>query len=311
MTLFRVARQTFSWAVIGLLAWDYYAYGPQKSVAVNAGLTLAGRVGEASKNIPGLVEAGIAEAQKLLKGRDGVATANLFPFLYQPLSAPARLDDDTVWAIQLASHRTKISTDYLITTAYMEAHFDANARSATSSAAGMYQFIDSTWLQLMAEHGHDYGWAGFAQEIACTPSGRCKYKGRDGLTKVMDLRYDGMTATFLSAELARSNKADMERALARKVTDSELYLAHVLGSAGAITLIKAKEAGSSDTAASLFPAAADANRSLFYRSRRHALTCGEFYGAMQDRWDQARRGVAALIEQERKHAPATDDTSTS
>ena len=310
MVAFRLVRQTFSWALVGLLAWDFYAYGPQKSVAVNAGFTLASRVGEASKNIPGLVDAGIAEAKKLLESRDDIKTANLFPFLYQPLSAPARLDDDTVWAIQLASHRTKISTDYLIVTAYMEAHFDANARSSTSSAAGMYQFIDSTWLQLMAEHGHDYGWAGYADEIACTSSGHCRYKGRDGLTKVMDLRYDSMTATFLSAEFARSNKGDMERALGRKVEDAELYLAHFLGAPGAVTLIQAKEAGSSKTAAALFPGAADANRSLFYRSRRHALSCGEFYDAMQARWNKARREVAALIEQERKRAPAAD-TSTS
>jgi len=311
MGLLRFIRRSLFWVLLGVLAWDLYSYGPEKSVAVNAGTTLAARIREASKSITPLVAAAVAELHRYFESREDVASANMFPFMFRPPAKPAQLDEDAMWAIQLASRRTKISTDYLLTTAYMEANFDARARSTTSSAAGMYQFIDSTWLQLMAQHGHDYGWAGFASAIACTPSGRCKYKGPDGLTKVMDLRYDSMTATFLSAELARSNKSDLTKALGRNVKDSELYLAHFLGVSGAITLIKARDRGETRSAAALFPQAAAANRSLFYRGARHPYTCAEFYDAMEARWERGRRAVANLSiqsapgDQQAEEVPAT------
>lgn len=287
----RLIFRTFSWIVIGLLVWDLYDYGPSKSVVVNAGITLARRVGDAGKSIPDLVAAAIDELHKRLEKREGVASAGFFPFVYTRPDAPSRLDDDALWAIELASRRTGISREYLITTAYMEANFDARAHSATSSAAGMYQIIDSTWLQLMAAHGHDYGWAGYAEQIACTSAGRCKYKGADGLTRVMDLRYDSMTATFLSAELARSNRAELTGALGRDVSDAELYLAHFLGPAGAVVLLRAAQESPDKTAADLFPAAAQSNRPLFYRTRHDAYSCAEFYDHMNARWERGRREV--------------------
>ena len=284
----------FSWTVIGLLAWDLYDYGPSKSVAVNAGVTLARRVSEAGKSVPELMSVAIGEIHKRLTRHEDVASAGLFPFLYSRPATPAALNEDALWAIELASRRTGVSREYLITTAYMEANFDARAHSATSSAAGMYQIIDSTWLQLMAQHGHDYGWAGYAEQIACTSAGRCKYKGADGLTRVMDLRYDSMTATFLSAELARSNRTDLVAALGRDVTDAELYLAHFLGPAGAIALVRAVKATPDKAAAELFPAAAQANRTLFYRTRHDAYGCADFYAHMNQRWARAGREVEAL-----------------
>ncbi|WP_374543312.1 sigma-70 family RNA polymerase sigma factor [Sphingorhabdus sp.] len=57
--------------------------------------------------------------------------------------------------------------------ARIESGFRADARAATSSATGLYQFTTQTWLATLKQHGgtHGYGWA--AEAIA--PAGRGTY----------------------------------------------------------------------------------------------------------------------------------------
>jgi len=52
--------------------------------------------------------------------------------------------------------------------------------------------------------------------------------------------------------------------LGRGVSAGELYVAHFLGPKAAISMIKAAEATPKASAADMFPAAASANRSIFY-----------------------------------------------
>ena len=52
-------------------------------------------------------------------------------------------------AIRQAAQSTGISFDYLLTTAKIESNFNPSAQASTSSAKGLYQFIDQTWLGTM------------------------------------------------------------------------------------------------------------------------------------------------------------------
>jgi len=60
-------------------------------------------------------------------------------------------------AFQSASNSTGTSFDYLVKTAARESSFNPSAKAKTSSATGLFQFIESTWLETMKEAGPRHG----------------------------------------------------------------------------------------------------------------------------------------------------------
>ncbi len=50
-----------------------------------------------------------------------------------------------------------VSFDYLARTAERESRFDPKARASTSSATGMFQFLDQTWLGVVKQEGERLG----------------------------------------------------------------------------------------------------------------------------------------------------------
>src|SRR6478735_11859401 len=61
-------------------------------------------------------------------------------------------------AIKQAANTTGISFEYLLATAKMESNFNPRASASTSSARGLYQFIDQTWLGTVKEAGAQLGY---------------------------------------------------------------------------------------------------------------------------------------------------------
>ena len=74
-------------------------------------------------------------------------------------------------AIKQASSRTGVSFEYMLTTAKMESDFDPVAGATTSSAHGLYQFIDQTWLGTVKEAGTQLGYGNYSDAISKTSSG--------------------------------------------------------------------------------------------------------------------------------------------
>ena len=56
-------------------------------------------------------------------------------------------------AIQVAARRTGVSFDFLVKQAETESGFDPRAKASTSSATGLYQFLEGTWLSMVRQHG--------------------------------------------------------------------------------------------------------------------------------------------------------------
>lgn len=148
---------------------------------------------------------------------------------------------------------------YLLGEARLESRLNPDARAATSSAAGLYQFTSSTWLQTLDRHGaeHGLGWAG-----AAIAGGRITDPAQR--SAIMDLRYDPGAAALMAGELANDNRQALTGVLGREPDAGELYLAHFLGAGGASQFLSALAADPGQSAAGLFPAAAAANRSIFY-----------------------------------------------
>ncbi len=163
--------------------------------------------------------------------------------------------------------------ELLLATAQRESSLNPNARAATSSATGLFQFIDSTWLSMVQRHGADHGLGAQAAAIE-TRDGRPFVADPAVRRDILSLRADPELSARMAGELARENGQFLEGRLGRAATPGELYAAHVMGPAGAAQLIEA--AGQrAPSAAALFPREASANRGLFYSRDGTARSAGE------------------------------------
>lgn len=166
-------------------------------------------------------------------------------------------------ALSRAADATGVDFGQLLETARRESAFDPRARAQTSSAAGLFQFIESTWLTMVARHGAQHGMAAEAASIDMS-SGRPRVADPATRDAILAKRFDPETAARLAGELTRENAAALEKNLGRAPSRGELYMAHVLGAAGATRLVRAAAEDAPDAVA-LFPREAAANRGLFYR----------------------------------------------
>lgn len=179
-------------------------------------------------------------------------------------------------AIERASKATGVDFGFLMKTAGRESSFDPRAQASTSSAAGLFQFLDQTWLSTLKQHGSKHGYARYADLISKGSDGRYRVADGEARRAVMDLKLDPHAASLMAGELTADHAAYLKGRVGRSPTSGELYVAHFLGPAGSAKLIKAAESQPGASAASLFPDAARANRSIFYREGR-AATVGEVY----------------------------------
>ncbi|MFM5954927.1 MAG: lytic transglycosylase domain-containing protein [Novosphingobium sp.] len=177
----------------------------------------------------------------------------------QSIGAAATVRPQVRAAIARAAQATGVDFGYLLGQAQIESSLDPQARAASSSAAGLYQFTKGTWLNTLDRHGaqHGYGWADAAIEGG---------KVRDPALRqqVLALRYDPDAAALMAAELASDNAAALTGVLGREPDPAELYLAHFLGAEGAGRFLTALAADPAQSAAGLLPKAAAANRAIFF-----------------------------------------------
>ena len=75
-------------------------------------------------------------------------------------------------AIQRASSVTGADFGFLMGVARRESGYNPEAHARTSSAAGLFQFVDQTWLAALKQHGAKYGYARYADLIQRAPDGR-------------------------------------------------------------------------------------------------------------------------------------------
>ncbi|HVZ98756.1 MAG TPA: transglycosylase SLT domain-containing protein [Caulobacterales bacterium] len=160
-------------------------------------------------------------------------------------------------AVARAAEATGVDFSLLIQTAQRESGLNPRARASTSSATGLFQFIDSTWLDMVRRHGAAHGLGEYAALL--------QRGGADAATRrdILSLRSDPEISARMAAELARDNADALQARLGRAPTAGELYAAHVMGAEGAARLIEAGAQGAPDASA-LFPREAAANRGLFY-----------------------------------------------
>jgi hypothetical protein len=143
---------------------------------------------------------------------------------------------EVVAAIIKASQKVGVDPSKLMTMAAVESGLNPNAKAKTSSAKGLFQFINSTWKAV-------------APKVGLSPNA-------DPL--------DPMNNALAGAKYVKDNEIALRKA-GHKPGLLETYLAHFLGTGGARTFLKAND---SAIAAEVMPKAASANKAIFYTNGR-------------------------------------------
>lgn len=167
-------------------------------------------------------------------------------------------------AIARAAEATSVDFGYLLAQAEVESAMNPEARAGTSSATGLYQFIDSTWLATVKKHGHRFGLGELAAQIDLSASGAATVADPVQRQAILALRSDPQIASLMAAGLAEDNRAHLAPILGREPDHAELYLAHFLGAGGAGRFLAEMQADPTQSAAALFARPAAANRAIFY-----------------------------------------------
>ena len=191
-------------------------------------------------------------------------------------------------AIRQAASTTGASFEYLLTTAQIESRLNPSAQAPTSSAGGLYQFIDQTWLGTVKNAGAAFGLGQYAQAIVQAPDGHFEVPNATARNAIMKLRNDPTVSAVMAGAFARNNAAQLAASLGRQPSEAELYVAHFLGADGAGKLISAAVSSPQANAAAMFPQAAAANRSIFYNGNGQPRSAVDVYSALTGRFDVAR-----------------------
>lgn len=176
---------------------------------------------------------------------------------------PIKIRRHLVDTIVRASKVVGADPTLLMAVADKESSFSTAVKAQTSSATGLYQFIEQTWLGVIYEFGTKHGLGADAKLIG--KSGR-QFVVSDAAQRqrILDMRREPYISALLAAEMLKRDTLRLERALGRHLTGGEIYLIHFLGPDAAQTFIETMEEQPGVKAAELLPKPAQANRPIFY-----------------------------------------------
>jgi hypothetical protein len=179
-------------------------------------------------------------------------------------------------AIRYGAERTGTGFDYLVKTAQRESALDPNAKAKTSSASGLFQFVDQTWLGLIKTEGDKHGLGAYAGAIF-ERGGTYNVDDPKLRREILGLRQDPKVSSVMAGVLTQKNHDTLVAALGREPNASDLYVAHVLGAGGAQSLIRTAKSAPAQSAAADFPEAAAANKPIFFDRAGRARGAAEVY----------------------------------
>ena len=192
-------------------------------------------------------------------------------------------------AIRQASQATGTSFNYLLATAQVESGLNPQAGASTSSARGLFQFIEQTWLGTMKQSGTALGYGRYAAAITKTASGNYQVADPAMRSEILKLRNDPTANAVMAGAFTQANADILSKKLGRAPSEGELYIAHFLGAGGAARLISLAAGSPNAKSTDYFRNAANANSSIFYdRATGRARSLAQVRDVLTARYDVAR-----------------------
>lgn len=189
--------------------------------------------------------------------------------------------------IRQAAAATGASFEYLVSAAKIESNLNPSAAASTSSARGLYQFIEQTWLGTVKEAGAAFGYGQYANAISKSSSGHYYVEDPATRSEILKLRDDPAANAAMAGVLTQSNSFKLTGELGRRPSDGELYIAHFMGVNGAARLINSAQSNPNASAPAFFPAAAAANRPIFYDRDGSPRSVSQVYSVLTSRYAAA------------------------
>jgi hypothetical protein len=150
----------------------------------------------------------------------------------------------------------------LMAIADKESRFAPKVKASTSSASGLFQFVEPTWFKALRSFGWRHGYEqeakaiqGDDKEMRVAPQKRAE---------LLRLRNDPFLSAVLAGEMLKHDGEGIASRLGRPLTQGETYLIHFLGPEGAERFMKKMDDDPRASAAALLPKAAKANKPIFY-----------------------------------------------
>jgi hypothetical protein len=198
-------------------------------------------------------------------------------------------------AIHKAAQATGTSFDYLLATAKVESDLDPGVTTRSSTAGGLFQFLDQTWLETLKQAGPAFGYRNYADAISRNASGRYVVGDPKLRDEIMRLRRDPTANALMGGVFTQQNLAVLSSQLGRRPSESELYIAHFLGPYSAAKAIATAKTNPGANAVGMFPAAARANQSVFFDRVGRARSIAEACTELARRYQAARAETGSLV----------------
>ncbi len=222
---------------------------------------------------------------------------------------PMRIRRHIVQTIVKAAQAVETDPVLLMAVADKESSFITAVQAKTSSATGLYQFIERTWLGVIRDFGPKYGYSQDAALVVPDANDRPSVQDQSERARILDLRRDPYLSALMAGEMLKRDAARIALKIGRELTLGEVYLAHFLGADDAEDFLSQVVDKPTAAAAVLLPGPARANRSIFFAGTtgrgRHrkpaslsvAQVHQKFEAMMSTRGDRYRdvRSVAGLV----------------
>jgi hypothetical protein len=181
---------------------------------------------------------------------------------------PMKIRRHLVQTIVRAAQAVQTDPVLLMAVADKESSFVTAVQAKTSSATGLYQFIERTWLGVVRDFGAKYGMAKEAALITADGNDRPVITDPAERARVLELRRDPYLSALMAGEMLKRDAARIALRIGRELTLGEVYLAHFLGPDDAEEFLANVVNKPAAAAAALLPGPARANRSIFFAAGR-------------------------------------------
>ncbi|MBG0797943.1 transglycosylase SLT domain-containing protein [Methylocystis sp. L43] len=209
-----------------------------------------------------------------------------------------KVQQSIVERVVKAAQTTEMDPALLMAIADKESNFSSTAKARTSSASGLFQFVEKTWLKAMKTFGWRHGHGETAAVIASDDSARVSGQKR---AQILGLRNDPYLSAVLAAEMLKKDSARIAEKIGRPLTRGETYLIHFLGPDDAERFMRTMDEAPQTSAASLLPRPARANKPIFYEQQgrrlkvRSVQEVHEAFETMMDKRTSRYEDVAAKL----------------
>jgi hypothetical protein len=176
---------------------------------------------------------------------------------------PMRIRRHLVETILKAAQATDADPVLLMAIADKESSFSTGVRARTSSATGLFQFIEKTWLRVVRDFGARHGLAKEAKAITWVDDELVVADAAEK-ARILELRREPYISALLAAEMLKRDRQRIGRRIGRDLTHGETYLAHFLGPDDAERFMEKVVEEPQAAAAKLLPKPARANKPIFF-----------------------------------------------